>query len=236
MNEAKSKVGVSVVVAALVALVAGGIVGYALGMGSNQGSNNSTTITDQSDHDMDMKDPTMTPAADLRAGLNAALREHVALASVALRNAMDGSPATDAALAELDKNSVEVAGLVGSVYGDEAEKTFLKVWRQHIGFFADYATAAVKGDQAGKDQAKQDLAGYSEQASAFFAEANPNLPQDAVKPLLVEHRDLLLAEIDAHAAGNHEESLAKQTEAYDQVGTIADALAAGIAKQFTDKF
>jgi len=43
----------------------------------------------------------------------------------------------------------------------------LAMWREHIGFFADYTTAAKKADKKGMDQALADLDGYSEEFSLF---------------------------------------------------------------------
>ncbi len=173
---------------------------------------------------------------DLRVALNNALREHVNVAGVALRNVFTDSPDASAAVAALDKNSIEVASLVGSVYGEDAEKDFLTLWRQHIDFFANYTVAAKAGDQAGMDQALEDLAGYGEAASNFFEGANPNLPKTAVKPLLVEHRDVVIETINLIGAGDFDAAYLKLGEAADQVNKIADALAGGIEKQFPEKF
>ena len=177
------------------------------------------------------------PAADLRVALNNALREHVNIAGVALRNVFTDSPDAGAAVAALDVNSVEVAGLVGSVYGADAEASFLDLWRQHITFFANYTTAAKAGDQDGMDEALTDLAGYGEAASNFFESANPeNLPKSAVKPLLVEHRDVVIDTINLIGAGDFDAAYVTLGEAADQVNKIADALAGGIAAQFPEQF
>lgn len=228
----KPKVGTAVIVAALVALLAGGVAGYAVGMNKDSHGHEVAHVSEASTSET----PTATPAADLRVALNAALREHVSLAAVALRDAFDGAPTTEAALASLDENSVEIAGLVGSVYGDEAEATFLSVWRDHIGFFADYTLAAKAGDQAAMAQAKDDLNGYTKQASAFFADANEHLPKDAVNSLLQMHVGHVIAAVDAYGAGDYKKSFAVEAEAYDGAGQIADTLAAAIAKQNPDKF
>lgn len=213
-------------------LVVGGIGGYALA--GNMSSESAARTSNQDSGQMQAG--TDTPAAGLRVSLNNALREHVSLAGVALRNVFDGSKDTQASVDALDKNSVEVAGLVGSVYGDQAEQDFLELWRQHIGFFADYTTAAKNGDMAGMAQAQKDLEGYAEASSNFFASANPNLPKDAVKPLLVEHRNVVIAVVDSYGAGDYGLSYEKETEAIEQVSSIADALASGIAQQYPDKF
>lgn len=215
---------------AIAALVLGGVGGYAIGSSSSDDtdSNINTSLIENG--------TTSSPAAGLRVALNNALREHVNLGGVALRNVFTNAPDADASVAALDANSVEVASLVGSVYGDQAEKDFLDLWRQHIVFFANYTAGARDGDKAAMEQALEDLSGYGEAASSFFETANPNLPKSAVKPLLGEHRKLIIDTVDLIGAGDFDAAYIKLGEAADQVGTIADALADGIEKQNPEKF
>lgn len=227
MADGHSKTAVAVTTLVVGALVGGGI-GYAMADNKDMNKNNEMSYNAVT--------AVESPAASTRVALNNALREHVSLGATTLRAAFDGSPNTEALLGTLDENSVEVAGLVGSVYGEDAEQQFLGLWRSHIDFFANYTTAAKAGDQAGMDQALENLAGYSQDASAFFAQANPNLPADAVMPLLKEHRDLVIKAVNAYGAGDRAGSYAAEQEARDQVGQIADALAVGIVKQSPDKF
>src|SRR6266478_3735759 len=84
----------------------------------------------------------------------AALREHVYLAAAATSAALGGRDAEfKAAAGALDANSVAIAKAIGSVYGADAEKAFLPLWRKHIGMVVDYTVG-----KATKDQAKQDRA------------------------------------------------------------------------------
>ncbi len=223
------------IVSAVVALLVGGGVGYVVGNnGSGDDMSNDTNTSQNAVSDENIS--VTAPAADLRVGLNNALQEHVNLAGVALRNVYLEAPDTDAAVAALDENSKEVSALVGSVYGEEAEASFLELWRQHITFFANYTVGARDDDQAAMDQAKEDLAGYGEAASNFFASANPNLPKEAVMPLLLDHRNKVLAVIDTLDSGDLDGTYVALTAAADQVKDIADALAGGIEAQFPEKF
>ena len=78
---------------------------------------------------------TATTSVELRTGLNALLSEHVILASAATGAALGGRNAEfEAAAGALDANSVDLAKAIGSVYGEDAEKAFLPLWRKHIGF------------------------------------------------------------------------------------------------------
>ncbi len=175
-------------------------------------------------------------AADLRVLLNALDREHVNLASAATRNGFDGNPDFKASAGALDNNSVALSKAIGSVYGADAEKKFLEIWRSHITFFVNYTVAAKKGDQAGMDKAVKDLGGYADAISDLLSGANPNLPREAVHQVIMDHIGLLKGAVDAYGAGNYEESYAKQHAADEQVGTIADTIAGAIVKQYPEKF
>src|SRR5687768_10483501 len=72
---------------------------------------------------------TATPAAELRAGLTDLLTQHVYMAGIALKTAVDEggnleAPSVKAAVAALDSNSVALSKAVGSAY-PEAQKPFL---------------------------------------------------------------------------------------------------------------
>ena len=61
------------------------------------------------------------------------------------------------AVGGLDANSVDISKAIGSVYGPDAEKAFLPLWRKHIGFFVDYTTGVATKDKAKQDKAVVDL-------------------------------------------------------------------------------
>lgn len=219
-----------VIVGAIVALVIGLGSGYAIASSMGGNENGSTT------KNASVAPTTDTKAADLRVILNALEREHVSLASQATRNGFDGSADFDASAKALDSNSVELSKAVGSVYGAEAEAKFLEIWRSHIGFFVDYTVAAKAGDTAGMEKAVQNLGGYVDAISDFFSGANPNLPREAVHQLVSDHVGLLKGAVDAYGSGDFAGSHAKEHEAGNQIGQIADTTAGAIVKQYPEKF
>lgn len=195
-----------------------------------------TTSNDKDSDDDAVMPKTDTQAANLRVVLNALERQHVNLAAAAVRAGFNGQKDFDAAAKSLDANSVEISKAIGSVYGADAEKRFLEIWRSHIGFFVDYTVAAQKGDKAGMDAAVKKLGGYVDGISDFLSQANPNLPRETVKKLVSEHVMHLKTAVDAHGAGDYMKSYQAQTDADMQIGTIADAIAGAIVKQFPEKF
>ena len=176
------------------------------------------------------KSPTETGAAELRSTLTAGLQEHVYLAGIAISQGVEqglDSAEFKAAAATLDDNSKGLADAIGSVYGDPAGKQFLAIWRDHIGFFVDYA----KGDKG----ARAKLDGYRAEFGAFLAGANPNLTEEAVAEELKPHVASVFAVIDSVKAKDGK-TFDLLREAASHMPQTANVLAGAIAKQFPDKF
>lgn len=176
---------------------------------------------------------TDAPAAELQAGLTALLQEHVYLAGITLDIGAGfgfDSQEFELAAAQLDANSVKLADAVGSVAGEDKRDAFLDLWRQHIGFFVDYAKGAAQGDQQAQQEARQQLDQYRGDAGAFFEEVTGGaLPADAVAENLKGHVVTVIAAIDAVAAGDPG-VFGKLKEAADHVNGSAKTLAGGIVR------
>jgi len=177
-------------------------------------------------------------ASELRALLTDQLVGHEYLAGIAIATGLGSgldSKEFKAAADALDTNSVALSESIGSVYGEDASKAFLPLWRKHIGFFVDYTKAKATKDAAAADKAKAGLDSYRTDFGAFLEGANPNLPADAVAEALVPHVDATFAAIDS-AVAKDGKVFDKLQEAASHMPMIANTLAGGIAKQFPDKF
>ena len=219
-----------VVAAALVAAVAV-VTGSAIGATSSPASHKHASHAAQGG-------PTTTQAANLRVTLNRQLGEHAVLAIQATQRGLQGGKDFPALAKALDRNSVQLANTIGSVYGRDARNQFLNgkfMWRAHIKFFVDYTVAKAKRDRAGQQRAVNNLGGYIGAFSAFLAKAT-GLPVGAVKASITEHVMQLKGQLDAYAAGNYAKSYALTREAYAHMGMTGDTLAGAIAKQFPQKF
>ncbi|HWH13141.1 MAG TPA: hypothetical protein VNT51_00225 [Miltoncostaeaceae bacterium] len=206
--------------------------------GDDENSGSGTTGTTTAMSTMGHGDMAAAPtnAADLRVTLDRLLGEHAFLATVAMQKGLDGADDFRPAAAALDRNSVELADAIGSVYGPEARQAFLVQWRQHIGFFVDYTVATAQKDAAGKRKALADLDAYTTGFAGFLAQANPNLERDGVAGLLTDHVQQLRVGLDSYAAGNHQRAYAQAREAYGHMFMTGDGLAAAIAQQYPDRF
>src|SRR5688572_8855211 len=146
-----------------------------------------------------------TAAATLTRDLTGLLVDHEYLAGLAVLQGVTEGPdsgAFKAAAGALDKNSVQLSEVVGSVYGDAGAKKFLSLWRAHIGFFVDYTLAKAGGDMAGQKVALKKLDGYRNDFGAFIEGATEGgLPADAVADALTPHVESTIAAIDSVIAG-----------------------------------
>lgn len=181
---------------------------------------------------------TNTRVAGLRVAINSALKQHVDLAAIAMRDGFKefGGEDFKASTRALDKNSVEIAEMVGIIYGSDVRDQFLDVWRKHIDFYINYTVATRNNDRTGKDKAMSDLGSNTTQIADLLGRANPNLQKNTIKQLAVEHAERMLVIIDAYSAGERRGSYDVQNDAYDHIGRLADELAAAIVKQFPEKF
>src|SRR5262245_4416594 len=85
----------------------------------------------QQGHTMAAMTTSSTKASGLRSTLNTLFQEHIYLAAAATGAALGGRDAEfKAAAAALDANYVDISTAIGSVYGQDAEDTFLHLWLQ----------------------------------------------------------------------------------------------------------
>ena len=172
---------------------------------------------------LDLDGNSDSEAAELRATLSGLLQEHVYLAGYTVDAAYSFGPESgefELAAEALDTNSVELADVIGDAAGDDNRDAFLSLWRDHIGFFVDYALAAAEDDDEGRQAALDDLDGYTDAAGGFFENiTDGELPADAVTDHLDGHIDTLAAAIDSFAAGD--------ASAFDDLKAAADHVVGG---------
>lgn len=179
-----------------------------------------------------------TRAAGLRVALNSLNKQHVDLAAEAMRDGYDGfgSDEFKASTRALDNNSVATADMMEAIYGVEVGDKFLEAWRKRIDAYMNF-TLAVKGnDRSGMERAMSDLDNQAEQLSDILSSANQSLQKDIVKQMIIEHAQMMLGVIGARAAGDWQASYDIQDIAYNQIGQLADGLAAAIVHQFPERF
>ena len=175
------------------------------------------------------------PATQLRVTLDRALAEHAFLTLEAMRTGIEQGDAFAAAAEALEGNTVEVVGLIESVYGVDAADAFGDLWRAHIGYVVDYTRALADGDQAAQDRAVDQLRAYTGELAELLAGANPRLTVEGVQGLLEDHV-AQLEQVAAFASQDYGEAYPAVRETYAHMFMIGDGLADAIARQFPERF
>ena len=180
--------------------------------------------------------PADVPAPQLQAAMRDLWHGHIAAArdyalAVKAGNDADATAAADAVVA----NAKQIAGAVAGFYGDAAGDGMLTLLAGHWGAVKALNDARADGNEAAASQAMTDLSTNAGEIAKFLAGANPNLPEDTVRALMLAHGAHHSQQINLILAGDTEGEAAEWTAMQSHMDMIADALAAAIARQFPDK-
>ncbi len=187
------------------------------------------------DHAMEA-DQATAPAPQLQAAMRDLWHGHIVHTRDYAMAVHAGDDARAKAAADaVVENAKQISGAVAGFYGEAGGDQLLTLLAGHWGAVKALTDAQADADQAGATAAMGDLSANAGEIARFLASANPNLPEDAVRGMLLAHgahhnRQIQLIMAD-DTAGEAAEWDAMQTH----MNSIADALAAAIAKQFPDK-
>jgi hypothetical protein len=174
------------------------------------------------------------PAApELQAALRGLWHGHIVHArdyalAVHAHNAADAKLAAAAVVANAHQISDAVAGFYGKAGGER----MMALLGGHWGAVKALTDARAKDDTAAADKAMADLTANAGEIAKFLASANPNLPEDTVRGLLLAHGAHHAQQIQQIMAGDTAGEAASWIAMQAHMDMIADALAGAIAKQF----
>lgn len=132
-------------------------------------------------------------------------------------------------------NAKQIADAVVGFYGADAGKRMLQLLGGHWDAVKTLTDAKRAGDTRAGAVAMQDLTANAREIAAFLAGANPHLTQEALLGLLMAHGGHHAAQINQVMAGDMKGEQATWIAMQAHMRTIADALAAALARQFPDK-
>ncbi len=136
---------------------------------------------------------------------------------------------------EVVSNAKEIANAVGGFYGAPAGEQMLTLLAGHWGGVKAMTDAEHAGDTAGVNKAMNDLSTNADAVAKFLSGANPNLPDDAVRGLMMAHVAHHSAQIREIMSGDTKGEATTWKAMQAHMNTFADALSGGIAKQFPAK-
>lgn len=176
------------------------------------------------------------PAPKLQAALRALWHGHVVATrdyafAVQAGEQQRAAKSGDAVVA----NARQLSNAIAGFYGKPAGERMLALLAGHWGAVKAMTDAGHAHDQAANAEAMATLTGNAGEIAKFLAAANPNLPEDAVRGLLVAHGAHHAAQIDQVMRRDRKAEAVTWKAMQAHMDTIADALAGAIAKQFPAK-
>ena len=143
--------------------------------------------------------------------------------------------AASAAADAVVENAKQISGAVAGFYGDAGGDQMLTLLAGHWGAVKAMTDARADNDDAAGTKAMSDLTANAGEIAKFLAAANPNLPEDTVRGLMLAHGAHHSQQINLIMAGDTAGEATEWTAMQAHMDMIADALAGAIAKQFPDK-
>jgi hypothetical protein len=133
-------------------------------------------------------------------------------------------------------NAKAIAGAIEPFYGAAASDQLFQLLAGHWGAISDYLDATIDHKKRGQKAASDRLTANAGEIATFLSGANPNWPEDTLRALLIAHGAHHVQQIQQLEAKQYEQEALTWSGMKDHMYVIADALAAGLAKQFPDKF
>lgn len=178
--------------------------------------------------------PASTKAAQTRDALRDLWVGHVFwVRNVAVETIAGNTAAAKAAEDQAVANAKQIAGAIEPFYGKAASDKLFGLLAGHYGAVKDYVVAR---DKPAQDAAWKKIGANAEDIAVFLSGANPNLPVDTLRGLLVAHGGHHVQQVNQLRAKDYPGEAQTWESMKQHMYVIADALAGAIAKQFPKKF
>lgn len=184
---------------------------------------------------------TQMTAPSIEARTDNALRDLWVGHAFWVRNVAQSSLAGNKAAASVAEqqvvaNAKAIAAAIEPFYGKEAASKLFSLLAGHYGAVKQYLEATVARSTPRQDAATKALTANADEIARFLSGANPNLPYDTLKGLLLAHGGHHLAQIQELQAGRYADEARTWEAMKNHMYVVADALTGALARQFPDKF
>ncbi len=180
---------------------------------------------------------TLSPSElSLKEGLRRLWSDHVIWTRDYVVAAIANSPDADTVATRLLKNQEDIGNAIVPFYGKEAGEGLTDLLKQHIMIAVELIEAAKGGDEEKFADADKKWDQNAAEIASFLSNANPNWPEKDVVDLLNQHLVLTKDEAVARLEQRWEDDIEAFDQIFTEILTVSDVLAAGIVKQFPEKF
>lgn len=186
--------------------------------------------------------PELPPAFFTRSGsaLRVAMRklwsDHVIWTRDYVVNVVAGSASADESAQRLLRNQEDIGKAIAPYYGRDAADKLTTLLKEHLTIAVELIAAAKANDVRKLKDADERWTTNANEIASFLGNANPHWPEAQVADLLSLHLELTKQETTARIQKNWADDTQTFDDIFNEIMTLADALAAGIVMQFPDKF
>lgn len=179
--------------------------------------------------------PSPAKAMTLRDDMRRLWSDHVVWTRGYIVAAVGDDSSANVALTRLMRNQEDIGSAIRPFYGDAAATKLTGLLKQHISIAGELVGAARAKDTAKQTDADRRWHENAAEIATFLAGANPNWTRDALLNMLNNHLALTTREAVARLQHNWADDQTTFDSIYSQAMEMADALSAGIIKQFPTK-
>ena len=176
-------------------------------------------------------------AVALRTDMRKLWEDHITWTRLAIISLESGTPDTDATVARLLRNQVDIGNAIKPYYGKAAGDELTKQLRAHILIAAEVIAAAKAGDSGKLADAQARWVANADQIAAVLNSVNARFWKlGAMKAEMHMHLDLTTEEAVARLQGDWTADVAAYDKVHAHILHMSDLLSQGIIKQFPARF
>lgn len=143
---------------------------------------------------------------------------------------------TEKVAARLLRNQEDIGQSVTPFYGQQAADQLTALLKDHIIIATRVVSAAKEGDKAALDKSQKEWRANANDIAVFLSSANSHWPKATLLDMLGIHLDVTTKSVVSRLKGDWAADIAAYDHNHEHMLMLADALAAGLVKQFPDKF
>jgi hypothetical protein len=175
-------------------------------------------------------------AVELQTAMRKLWADHVLWTRQYIVSSVLNDPSAQAASVRLLRNQEDIGNAIAPYYGSAAGAKLTDLLKQHILIAVDLVTAAKAGDAAKQADADRRWHQNAADIATFLSTANPNWPRQTLLDMLNRHLALTTQEAVNRLQQKWNDDVSNFDAIFSQAMMMADALSAGVVKQFPAKF
>lgn len=205
------------------------VLGFALGMAPIRAA---ASGNDHSKHHSCLSESQVRLQNDLRK----LWIDHVIWKRSYMVSAIAGLEDQEKVLARLLRNQQDIGNAITPYYGEAAGKKLAELLTEHIVIAGQVIDAVKSGKQADVEKYHKKWYSNADDMAKYLSSLNPNWAENDLKQLLYMHLQLLTEDLMARVTKNWDGDINAFDKGLAHIIVLADALSAGIIKQFPGKF